>query len=140
MPKSLIVDSGLFAYRRSIDLMTAAGYKNSTAVMMDHYTTALVYCYAYRKDSVERAIGSFDEALRTLLRQAGNDADVDPLRYDERIEDPAQIVELLYQRSEWVSKAIMPHTEAALLNKAIESIEAAVPYWEQMLRVYRMNT
>lgn len=135
--KDRIVDSALFHYDRSIELMTAAGYGNSGAVMMDHYTTALVYRYAYRKDSLQRSINAFDEALRTLLRQAGNDADVDPLRYDDRITDLAQMLELYYQRAECIHKAIEAHTEATLLDKAIAGIEAAVPYWEQMLRAYR---
>jgi len=134
--KSRIVDSALFHYHRSIELMTAAGYGSSGAVMMDHYTTALLFCYAYRKDSLDRAIRSFDEALRTLLRQAGNTAKVDPLRFDQRITDPAQMVELHYQRAKWISKSIGPATEVDRLDKAIESIEAAVPYWEQMLRTY----
>ncbi len=135
--KRPIVDSALFHYGRSIELMTAAGYGTSGAVMMDHYTTALVYRYAYRKDSLQRSTNAFDEALRTLLRQAGNDADVDPLRYDDRITDPAQMLELHYQRAECIHKAIEAHTEATLLDKAIAGLEAAVPYWEQMLRAYR---
>lgn len=137
VPRSQIVDSALFHYARSIELMTDAGYGNSGAVMMDHYTTALVYHYAYRKDSLEQAINAFDEALRTLLRQAGNEPDVDPLRYDDRITDPAQMLELHYQRAKCLFESIEPHTKARLLDKAIAGIEAAVPYWEQMLRSYQ---
>jgi len=62
---------------------------------------------------------------------------VDPLRYDDRITDPAQMLELHYQRAECIHKAIEAHTEATLLDKAIAGLEAAVPYWEQMLRAYR---
>lgn len=134
VPKRTIVDSAQACYQRSIALMTTAGFGNSDAVMMDHYTTALLYRYAYGPDSVALAVEAFDRALRTMLQQVGQPPDADPLQYAPRIANPAQMVELLYQRADLLQKWIDPRTELQQVNDAIRTIEAAVPYWEQMLR------
>lgn len=139
VPKSQVVDSAHSCYQRSIALMTAAGFGTSEAVMMDHYTTALLYKYAYASDSVHLSLKAFDRALRTMLQNAGRPPSVAPLYYDARITNPAQMVELLYQRAELQQHWIDPRTELQQLNDAIRSIEAAVPYWEQVLREYKSS-
>lgn len=139
VPKHAIVDSARICYQRSIALMTAAGSGASEAVMMDHYTTALLYKYAYGPDSIAISLAAFDRALRTMLQQAGQNATVDPLHYDARITNPAQMVELLYQRADLQQCWPDPSTHLQQLNDAIRSIQAAVPYWEQMLRNYKSS-
>lgn len=135
--KRVIVDSAQVCYTRSTALMTAAGFGTSEAVMMDHYTTALLYRYAYGPDSSRVSIAAFDRALRTMLQHVGKPGDVDPLMFDARITNPAQMVELLHQRAELQQRWIHPQTALQQLNDAIRSIEAAVPYWEQILRLYK---
>jgi len=137
--KSVIADSAHICYQRSIELMTAAGFGTSEAVMMDHYTTALLYRYAYGPDSCRASIAAFDRALRTMLQHVGQPPTIDPLHYDVRITNPAQMVELLYQRAEMQQRWIDPRTELQQLNDAIRSIKAAVPYWEQILREYKSS-
>ncbi len=137
--KSVIADSAHICYQRSIELMTAAGFGTSEAVMMDHYTTALLYRYAYGPDSCRASIAAFDKALRTMLQHVGQPPTIDPLHYDVRITNPAQMVELLYQRAETQQRWIDPRTEVQQLNDAIRSIKAAVPYWEQILREYKSS-
>ena len=137
--KSVIADSGRICYQRSIELLTAAGFGTSEAAMMDHYTTALLYRYAYGPDSCQLSIAAFDRALRTMLQHVGRPPTIDPLHYDARITNPAQMVELLYQRAELQQRWLDPRTELQQLNDAIRSIEAAVPYWEQILRKYKSS-
>lgn len=137
--KSMIVDSAHTCYQLSIALMTAAGFGTSEAVMMDHYTTALLYRYAYGPDSIRTSLAAFDKALRTMLQYAGQPSTVDPLIYDERITNPAQMVELLHQRAELQQHWIEPRTELQQLNDAIRTIEASVPYWDQILRTYKSS-
>jgi len=139
VPKSVIVDSAHTCYQRSIALMTAAGFGTSEAVMMDHYTTALLYRYAYGADSIRNSLAAFDRALRTMLQHVGQPATIDPLHYDPRITNPAQMVELLHQRAELQQRWLDLRTELQQLNDAIRSIEAAVPYWEQILREYKSS-
>jgi len=139
VPKSVIVDSAHACYQRSIALMTAAGFGTSEAVMMDYYTTALLYKYAYGPDSIRSSLAAFDKALRTMLQHAGQPATVDPLLYDARITNAAQMVELLHQRAELQQHWIDLNTELQQLNDAIRSIEASVPYWDQILRNYKSS-
>ena len=132
-----LVDSANHRYQRSISLMTAAGFGTSEAVMMDHFTTALLYGSAYVGDSCGRAITAYDEALRVMLRQAGNSAQADPLTYEARISNPAQMVELLYLRAVAFKNWDDKHPAPIHIDDAIRTMEAAVPYWEQLLRDYR---
>ena len=130
------VDSALHYYRRSIDLMTEAGYGTSEAVMMDHYAIALLYRAISGGIHYEPALAAFDEALRTFLRQVGHPADVDPFTYDQRIKNPAQVIELLNQRAQLLAQCIKITPNGELVDHAIRNIEAAVPYWEQMMSDY----
>lgn len=129
-----LVDSGLMYYRNSIALMTQAGFATSEAVMMDHFTMALLYRGALRSEGYAWAVRSFDEALRTMLRQCGGSAHVDPLAYDPRVTNPAQMVELLYIRASTCQLWAVEAPDADHLNEAVRSIEAAVPYWEEFIR------
>ena len=133
---AVLVDSARNCYGRSVELMTRAGYGTTRAVMMDHYTTALLYSNAYGADSCAQAIHSFDAALSVMHRQAGVRAPFHPLRYEPRIKDPAQMVELLFQRA-WTLRRCDETSPGNQLDSAISSLEAAIPYWEQLLRDYR---
>ncbi|MBK6343472.1 MAG: hypothetical protein IPF41_13025 [Flavobacteriales bacterium] len=133
-----LADSGLWHYRRSIALMTAAGMGDGESVMMDHLTTALIYRSAYGADSARQAVASYDRALRTMLRNSGRASDVDPLIYEPRITNKAQMVELLYLRSLSLADPEAEHRgDARQVELALHSLEAAVPYWEAMLREYK---
>ena len=139
VPQSVIVDSALHYYQRSIALMTAAGYSTSEAVMMDHYTTGLLYKGAFGADSSRASIAAFDRALRTMLQNAGQPPDVDPLTYDARITNPAQMVELFFLRAHVLGLWDDTHPDNAHVDEAIRTLEAAVPYWKQLLREYRSH-
>ncbi|MBK9538263.1 MAG: CHAT domain-containing protein [Flavobacteriales bacterium] len=139
VPKTIIVDSALGCYERSIALMTAAGFGTSEAVMMDHYTTGLLYKGAYGADSSRASIAAFDRALRTMLQNAGQPPDVDPLTYDARITNPAQMVELFFLRAHVLGLWDDTHPDNAHVDEAIRTLEAAVPYWKQLLREYRSH-
>ncbi len=130
------VDSALTNYQRSIVLMQAIGMGTSEAVMMDHFTTALLLKSAYGRDGIPAATAAYDRALRTMLRQAGHPADVDPLLYDPRIVNKAQMVELYYLRSTAIA-GYPDSPDVQQLRRALASIEAAVPYWQAMLHEYR---
>ncbi len=132
-----LVDSGLWHYRRSIALMTAAGMGDGESVMMDHLTTALIYRSAYGADSARQAVASYDRALRTMLRNSGRASDVDPLIYEPRITNKAQMVELLYLRS---LSVYIPAEHRGMLDRSnlhSTASRPAVPYWEAMLREYK---
>ncbi|HNO06482.1 MAG TPA: hypothetical protein PKK49_14410, partial [Flavobacteriales bacterium] len=98
---SVLVDSAIRCYDRSIELMTRMGHGTTRAVMMDHYTTALLYPSAYGADSCAQAVRSYDAALSVMHRQARVHTPFHPLRYEPLIKDPAQMVELLFHRA-WV--------------------------------------
>lgn len=133
----LLVDSALMLYRRAMELLTAMGQGTSEAMMMEHLTTALVYDYAYGEDSSHIAIASYDQALLTLLARNGEGEQQDPLRFEPRLTNRAQMVELLYLRSRSFVDQYKEHTDTVRLRLALESLEAAVPYWWAMLREYR---
>ena len=132
-----LVDSGLWHYRRSLALMTAAGMGASESVMMDHLTTALLYRSAYDSDSTAQAVASYDRALLTMLQITGRGPDVDVLTYEPRIANKAQMIELLYLRSLSFADPDEEHKDPRLVKQALHSLEAAVPYWEAMLREYK---
>ena len=139
VPTRETLDSGLMCYRHSIALMTAAGFGTGEAVMMDHYTTALLYKGAYGPDSSRACIAAFDRALRTMLQHVGQPEDVDPLTYDARITNPAQMVELFSLRALVLRLWDDKYPDNAHVDEAIRTLEAAVPYWEQLLRDYRSH-
>ena len=133
----VLVDSGLTFYRRSIELMSSVGLGTSEAVMMDHLTTALLYKGAYGSDSSAASVAAFDRALRTMLRNVGQPPEIDPLTYDDQIRNPAQMVELYSLRALVLRLRDDLHPDNACVDEAIRTLEAAVPYWEQLLREYR---
>ena len=137
VPGNMIADSALACYERSTALMTAAGFGTSEAVMMDHYTTALLYKGAYGTDSSRACIAAFDRALRTMLQNVGHPTEIDPLTYDARISNPAQMVELYSLRANMLGLWDDTYPDNAHVDEAIRSLEAAVPYWKQLLREYR---
>ncbi len=137
VPTQETVDSALLCYHRSIALMNAAGFGTSEAVMMDHFTTALLYKAAYGPDSCSGAIAAYDRALRTMLQHVGHPPDVDPLIYDAHITNPAQMVELFYLRALSLRLRDDVYPEDNYVDGAIRTLEAAVPYWEHLLRDYR---
>lgn len=131
-----LVDSALFHYRNSISLMKACGMGTSEAVMMDHFTTALLYYYNYAHDSIAKVTAAYDRALRTMLAQTGHPPDVDPFTFEPRVGNKAQMIELLTLRA----TALANYHQAdgpRLLPEARSALEAAVPYWEAMLQEYR---
>jgi len=131
----LLVDSALHHYGTSIALMERIGMGTSEAVMMDHFTTALLLKGVYGMDSLATVVAAYDRALRTMLAQVGYVADVHPLLYDHRIVNKAQMVELLYLRATAIANYPVG-TDAAGLRNALRTIEAAVPYWNAMLSEY----
>ena len=131
-----LVDSARANYQRSIELLEAMEMDPSEAMMMEHYTSALLLWYAYREDSTSAVIAAYDRALRNMLMLAGRPADVDPLAYEPRIVNKAQMVELLTIRARaQVNYPDEPDVDQ--LVAALHSVQAAVPYWQAMLRDYK---
>ncbi len=133
----ILVDSALMHYRRSMDLLAAMGQGSSEAMMMEHFTTALLYKYAYGQDSSQVAIAAFDEALLTMLAPYEGRKREDPLHFEPRLANKAQMLELLFQRALSYADQYHEHTDTMRLRLALKSLEAAVPYWWAMLREYR---
>lgn len=133
----VLTDSALLHYRRSTALLNMVGRGLSEAVMMDHLTTGLLYQSAFRGDSSVQAVAAYDRALRIMLQSAGRLPDADPLAFEHRIANKAQMVELLYLRSFCFVVPHDVHTDSVSIRKALQSLEAAVPYWEAMLTEYR---
>lgn len=134
-----LVDSARACYGRSSALLIAAGRPTSESVVMDHLCMGILYKDAYAGDSAVQAIDAFDHALSIMLQRAGRPPNSDPLSYEPRITNKAQMVELLYLRS-WCF--VPPYTEnpdPERLRRALQSLEAAVPYWTAMLREYRSH-
>ncbi|MEO5584252.1 MAG: CHAT domain-containing protein [Flavobacteriales bacterium] len=132
-----LVDSGLTHYRRSMDLLSAMGQGASEAMMMEHYTTALLYKFAYGQDSSQIAIAAFDQALLTMLAPYSGSKREDPLHFEPRLANKAQMVELLFQRALAYADQYQEPPDTMRLRLALKSLEAAVPYWWAMLREYR---
>lgn len=131
-----LVDSALHHYRNSIRLMQQCGLGTSEAVMMDHFTTALLYYYSYRQDSLGHVIDAYDRALRTMLVQSGQPPNVDPFVFNPLVRNKAQMIELLTLRA----NALANYREAEgpqLFPEALKALEAAVPYWDAMLTEYQ---
>lgn len=131
-----LVDSARSNYQRSIELLEAMKMDPSEAMMIEHYTSALLLWYAYRGDSTIAVTAAYDRALRNMLMLAGRTADVEPLVYEPRIVNKAQMVELLTIRARaQVNYPDKPDVDQ--LIAALHSVEAAVPYWQAMLREYQ---
>lgn len=131
-----LVDSARSNYQRSIELLEATDMDPSEAMMMEHFTSALLLWYAYGHDSIAAVIDAYDHALRNMLMVAGRAADVDPLAYEPRVVNKAQMVELLTIRA----RALVNYPErpdVGQLVAALRSVQAAVPYSQAMLREYR---
>ena len=133
----IALDSAKWYYARSIGMMERIGLADSAPVMMDHYTTSLVYQYAYAADSVEKAIGAAEEALRVFMRMAGIPGDADPYAHHPQIHDRAQMLELLAQIATMHEFAWYAGKGEDHLDRAIEVIDAAPPYWHDLVRLYR---
>jgi CHAT domain-containing protein len=132
-----LVDSALSHYGRSIDLMVRAHRGLSEAVMMDQLCTGLLYKDAYGPDSSAQAVAAFDRGLMVMLRAAGAGMNDDPLGFDPMVANKAQMVELLYLRSLCFVSQYEEHPDTSRIRLALQSLEAAVPYWQAMLLEYR---
>lgn len=132
-----LVDSALSHYHCSTNLMVSTHRGLSEAVMMDQLCTGLLYKDAYGTDSSAQAVAAFDRGLMVMLRAAGDSMNDDPLAFDARVANKAQMVELLYLRSLCHAPQHEEHQDTSRLRLALQSLEAAVPYWQAMLLEYR---
>lgn len=132
-----LVDSALSHYHCSTDLMVSALRGLSEAVMMDHLCTGLLYKDAYGTDSSAQAVAAFDSGLMVMLHAAGAITNGDPLAFDPRVANKAQMVELLYLRSLCFASQYEEHPDTSRIRHALQSLEAAVPYWQAMLLEYQ---
>ncbi len=124
-------------YGRSLSLLGRAGLVPSEASMMEHFTLGLLLRYAYDQDSLPQVIGEFDQALLHLARCGGAVPVTDPLQFVERQPNRAQAVELMHYREEALLKLYSMTGQEEYLQQAIRTSDAALPYWEAMLRDYR---
>ncbi len=130
-------DSALFHYRRSAMLLARSGKGTLEARIMDDYCMGLFYTGTYQGDSAEQAVAAIDRALRLMLHAAGGAADVSPLAYEPRLTNEAQMVEMLYQRAHALAFPYKEENDTVRLRLALQSLEAAVPYWRSMLKNYQ---
>lgn len=131
-----LVDSARSNYQRSIELLEDKDMDPSEAMMMEHFTTSLLLWYAYGQDSIAAVIAANDRALRNMLMVAGRTPDLDPLVYEPRIFNKAQMVELLTIRA----RTLVNYPDTPTVHKlyaALGAVKAAEPYWQAMLREYR---
>lgn len=133
----MVVDSARYFYGASTNLMVQADLGLSEQVMMDALTTGLLYRYAYGADSGLVSVEAYDMALRILYQMAGASANVDPLAHVPSVSNKAQVLELLYFRAFAFEQRFWKEKQVDLLREALRCLEAAVPYWEGMLRDYR---
>ena len=133
---SVAVDSAIYYYAASTKLLEQAGLELSEPVMMDALTIGLLYRYAYGADSASRSIEAYNAALRIIYRMAGAPVNVDPVAHVPAVTNKAQVLELLYFRAQTLEDRYRTRKETALLHEALRCMEAAVPYWEGMLRDY----
>jgi len=126
-------------YARSLTLLEKIGLSPSEASMMDHFTLGLLNRYAYGTDSLKGAIRELDLALLHLARTGGSVAASDPLQFVAAQPNRAQAVELLHYRGSYFHEWYMVSGEEAFLHEAIRTSDAALPYWEAMLREYRSD-
>ncbi len=132
----MVVDSAMWYYDRSITLMQAHGLGTSEPVMMDHLTIGLLQEYAFQKGGYMPAIQSYRRALRVLLDMQRIPRTTDLYRFQPSVPNKAQVLELMsfishcYDRIWWEDK------QSSYIDSAIHVIEAAVPYWEALVKEY----
>lgn len=124
-------------YGRSLSLLRKMSLHPSEASMMEHFTLGLLLRYAYDQDSLPQVIGELDQALLHLARCGGTVSVTDPLQFVERQPNRAQAVELMHYREEAFLKLYTMTRQEEYLQQAIRTSDAALPYWEAMLRDYR---
>jgi hypothetical protein len=132
-----VVDMARHHYGRSLSLLRKMGLHPSEASMMEHFTLGLLLRYAYDQDSLPRVIGELDQALLQLAQCGGVVPVTDPLQFVERQPNRAQAVELMHYREEAFLKLYAMTGQEEYLEKAIRTSDAALPYWDAMLRDYR---
>ncbi len=132
----MVVDSAMWYYGRSIRLMEQCGLGVSEPVMMDHLTMGLLQEYAFLQDGFMPAIQSYRRALRVLLDMQRIPRSTDLYRFQTSVPNKAQVLELMsfishcYDRIWWEDK------QSSFIDSAIHVIEAAVPYWEALVKEY----
>lgn len=126
-------------YGLSLTLLEKTGLSPSEASMMDHYTLGLLNRYAFGTDSLKGAIRELDLALLHLARNGRSAAASDPLKFVAEQPNRAQAVELLHYRGYYFHQLFIDSGEEVFLHEAIRTSDAALPYWEAMLREYKSN-
>jgi tetratricopeptide (TPR) repeat protein len=132
-----VVQQARHHYGRSLSLLERTGLLPSEASMMEHFTLGLLYGYAYDQDSLPQIIREFDQALLHLARCGGSVQVTDPVQFVERQPNRAQAVELMHYRGEVLLKLYLTTGQEEYLHQAIRTSDAALPYWDAMLREYR---
>ena len=133
----MVVDSARYYYGASSKLLGQVGAELSEQRMMDALCTGLLYRYAYGTDSTAASVESYDQALRIVYRMAGAPVNVDPLTHVASVSNKAQVLELLFFRAYAFEVRYSTSKDVSDLREALRCLEAAVPYWEGMLRDYR---
>ena len=131
----LFVDDALKHYALSVDLMVQAGLKLSDPVMMAHYAMGLMHLYA--DHPLDLTVASFKSSLRVMHRMAGAPEDVDVFSFNEALSNRGQVLETMKHLAEAYEKEFDRSHDPQHLDQAIEVIEAAMPYFNAMLREYR---
>ncbi len=134
-----VVQQARYHYGRSLSLLKRTGLLPSEASMMDHFTLGLLYGYAYDLDSLPQVIREFDQALLHLARCGGSVPVTDPVQFVERQPNRAQALELMHYRGEDLLKLYATTGREEYLHQAIRTSDAALPYWDAMLREYRSS-
>ena len=129
------IHDALNYYGRSLDLMVKAGLELSDPVMMTHYAMGLMHLYADHPMDV--TVASFKSSLRVMHRMAGAPADVDVLSFAEKLSNRGQVLETMKHLAEAYEKEFDRTDDPQHLDQAIEVMEAAMPYFNAMLREYR---
>lgn len=131
-----VVDSASWYYQRSMEWMTDAGLAASEPVMMDHLCLGLLHRYAYDDLGKPRAIDHFEKALLVFQEMHGTVDRTDPYHFNPEITNKAQMLELMSfimhdHETLWLADKASGHLDSALLV-----LNAAIPYWEAMLKEY----
>jgi hypothetical protein len=132
----LVVDSGSWYYGRSTELMVKMGLAASQPVMMDHLCLGLLYSYTYGTLGRPSAIAGFQKALRVFQAMHGVPATSDLYGFHPAISNKAQVVELLSFISTAMVDLWVNDRSSSYLDSALLVMEAAIPYWEAMLKEY----
>ncbi|MDQ3101064.1 MAG: CHAT domain-containing protein [Bacteroidota bacterium] len=135
----MVVDSALWYYSRSINLMQQCGLGNSEPVMMDHLTTGLLHQYAYQDAGHKAAITNFCKALRVLFDMQRVPTSSDIYQFNSTVPNKAQVLELMSFISNSYGSLWYADKQGSYLDSAIHVIEAAVPYWEALVKEYESS-